>query len=116
KKEYEAYVIEEKRKFRLLYVSKCSAAKANASLSAKQQIYHYTLYYYDQAGNLLRTVPPEGVTLLTDAELKRVDDARGFDPTDCTYGGPNANTDKNTALQQLSDALSSNDDRSLEMW
>ncbi|MFM9986066.1 MAG: RHS repeat-associated core domain-containing protein [Flavobacteriales bacterium] len=22
--------------------------------------YHYTLYYYDQAGNLVRTVPPEG--------------------------------------------------------
>ncbi len=23
--------------------------------------YHYTLYYYDQAGNLIKTVPPEGV-------------------------------------------------------
>ncbi|MBT1710546.1 hypothetical protein KK062_20040 [Fulvivirgaceae bacterium PWU5] len=23
--------------------------------------YHYTLYYYDRAGNLVRTVPPEGV-------------------------------------------------------
>jgi RHS repeat-associated protein len=23
--------------------------------------YHYTLYYYDQAGNLVQTVPPEGV-------------------------------------------------------
>ncbi|GAA4843336.1 RHS repeat-associated core domain-containing protein [Algivirga pacifica] len=26
-------------------------------------IYHYTLYYYDQAGNLVQTVPPEGVNL-----------------------------------------------------
>lgn len=25
---------------------------------------HYTLYYYDQAGNLIKTVPPEGVELL----------------------------------------------------
>jgi Leucine-rich repeat (LRR) protein len=25
--------------------------------------YHYTLYYYDQAGNLVQTVPPEGVNL-----------------------------------------------------
>jgi hypothetical protein len=26
--------------------------------------YHFTLYYYDQAGNLTRTVPPKGVHLL----------------------------------------------------
>ncbi len=26
-----------------------------------QSEYHYTLYYYDQAGNLVRTVPPAGV-------------------------------------------------------
>ena len=26
--------------------------------------YQYTLYYYDQAGNLIKTVPPEGVRLL----------------------------------------------------
>ncbi|HXU28209.1 MAG TPA: hypothetical protein VN698_13340, partial [Bacteroidia bacterium] len=26
--------------------------------------YHYTLYYYDQAGNLVKTIPPEGVNLL----------------------------------------------------
>ena len=25
--------------------------------------YHYTLYYYDQAGNLVKTVPPAGVNL-----------------------------------------------------
>lgn len=25
--------------------------------------YHYTLYYYDQAGNLLKTVPPAGVVI-----------------------------------------------------
>ncbi len=27
--------------------------------------YHYTLYYYDQAGNLIKTVPPEGFEPLT---------------------------------------------------
>lgn len=26
--------------------------------------YHYTLYYYDQAGNLVQTVPPKGVDLV----------------------------------------------------
>lgn len=27
----------------------------------KKSEYHYTLYYYDQAGNLVKTVPPKGV-------------------------------------------------------
>lgn len=31
--------------------------------------YHYTLYYYDQAGNLTQTVPPQGVKPLTDAQV-----------------------------------------------
>ena len=31
--------------------------------------YQYTLYYYDQAGNLLQTVPPEGVDRFTENEL-----------------------------------------------
>ncbi|MCX6232767.1 MAG: hypothetical protein NTZ33_14610 [Bacteroidetes bacterium] len=29
--------------------------------------YHYTLYYYDQAGLLLKTIPPEGVKTYNDA-------------------------------------------------
>lgn len=30
--------------------------------------YLYTLYYYDQAGNLVRTVPPEGVEFITSTD------------------------------------------------
>ena len=33
--------------------------------------YHHTLYYYDRANNLVRTVPPKGVNPLTGAELSR---------------------------------------------
>ncbi len=36
----------------------------------------YTLYYYDQAGNLIKTVPPAGVVLLTDPEVLDVQDYR----------------------------------------
>ena len=32
--------------------------------------YHYTLYYYDQAGDLVQTVPPEGVHPLSDASVQ----------------------------------------------
>ena len=35
------------------------------------QSYHYTLYYYDRAGNLVKTVPPAGVNPLSDDELSR---------------------------------------------
>lgn len=31
------------------------------SLSYQQGYYHYTLFYYDRAGNLVKTVPPAGV-------------------------------------------------------
>ncbi len=30
--------------------------------------YHYTLYYFDRAGNLIKTVPPEGVNLYTEGD------------------------------------------------
>lgn len=44
--------------------------------SFEERIYHYTLFYYDQAGNLMRTVPPKGVVLLTPAQITRVQNHR----------------------------------------
>ncbi len=39
--------------------------------------YMYTLYFYDQAGNLVKTIPPEGVELITlDADFQAVVDYR----------------------------------------
>lgn len=76
KRDYATYIEDEKNKFRLSYINTCASAKTNASLSAKQSLYHYTLYYYDQAGNLVRTVPPAGVTVLKAAQLPSVSDAR----------------------------------------
>lgn len=35
--------------------------------------YQYTLYYYDRAGNLIKTVPPKGVFPLTASDVARVD-------------------------------------------
>ncbi len=46
------------------YVNKCATA-ANLTdafeVSYEVGYHHYTLYYYDRAGNLVRTVPPAGV-------------------------------------------------------
>ena len=33
-------------------------------ISQQRHLYHFTLYYYDRAGNLVRTVPPAGVNLV----------------------------------------------------
>jgi RHS repeat-associated protein len=53
-----------------------NAYKTNCLANATEQLkytykpkeYHYTLYYYDQAGNLVQTVPPKGVDVRTYAE------------------------------------------------
>ncbi|MGE8426297.1 MAG: RHS repeat-associated core domain-containing protein [Sphingobacterium sp.] len=44
--------------------------------SMQSQQYHYTLYYYDLAGNLTRTVPPAGVQALGTVATAAVDGAR----------------------------------------
>ncbi|WP_166437314.1 RHS repeat-associated core domain-containing protein [Niastella caeni] len=48
--------------FEEMYRAKCMAAKSieqfTVDYSTKE--YHYTLYYYDMAGNLVKTVPPKG--------------------------------------------------------
>lgn len=45
-------------------------------LTSQKMQYQYTLYYYDRAGNLTRTVPPVGVDTLPSATILTVDNAR----------------------------------------
>ena len=53
-------------------------------LSYEENLHHFTLYYYDVANNLVKTVPPQGVELLTDSEIQDVLDYRA----DGTSGNP----------------------------
>ena len=43
------------------YTKHCLAALENFTDKYWDKEYHYTLYYYDQAGNLIKTIPPEGI-------------------------------------------------------
>ncbi|MEL6562274.1 MAG: RHS repeat-associated core domain-containing protein, partial [Bacteroidota bacterium] len=43
--------------------------KENLKYTSANKEYHYTLYYYDQSGNLVQTVPPKGVNKLTNQEV-----------------------------------------------
>jgi YD repeat-containing protein len=66
-----------KREFIGRYKKKCLEALEALSISLNTKEYHYTLYYYDQAGNLTKTIPPKGVSLLTtQAQLDAVDAER----------------------------------------
>jgi len=49
--------------FDSLYKAKCFSAQSAEVFYAtyKPSEYHYTLYYYDQAGNLVKTLPPAAV-------------------------------------------------------
>jgi RHS repeat-associated protein len=46
-----------------------STVKENLGMTYSDQEYQYTLYYYDQAGNLTQTVPPEGVKRFSPTEI-----------------------------------------------
>jgi RHS repeat-associated protein len=45
----------------------------NMNISYSQNYYHYTLYYYDAANNLVKIIPPEGVDYIdvNDVDLSR---------------------------------------------
>ena len=47
--------------FEAAYQAKFMALKDSFMVSDTVKEYHYTLYYYDMAGNLVKTVPPKGV-------------------------------------------------------
>ncbi len=113
--EYDAYLKEERQKFQVGYINTCKAPGPSVHLTAEQQVYHYTLYYYDQAGNLVRTVPPEGVSFLSNKEMEWVRKAREASQN-CNYTGPLSNTDKATTLQYLSNNLNSGSAGSIEYW
>ncbi|HXB12612.1 MAG TPA: hypothetical protein VNZ45_11530, partial [Bacteroidia bacterium] len=51
--------------FRTRYMNHCLKAAEGLNMLYTDKQYHYTLYYYDQAGNLVRTAPPQGVQLLS---------------------------------------------------
>ncbi|WP_315815569.1 hypothetical protein [Paraflavitalea speifideaquila] len=60
---FQVYADSLKGKFDSSYLAKCLNAYQYESFTVRHTVseYHYTLFYYDQAGNLVKTVPPAGV-------------------------------------------------------
>ncbi|UYQ95401.1 hypothetical protein MKQ68_09855 [Chitinophaga horti] len=62
---YQAYRENALNKFEADYLESSlkAAERETFTVGYEMSEYHYTLYYYDQAGNLVKTVPPSGVVV-----------------------------------------------------
>ncbi len=60
---YQQYLLAQEAQFRADYITHCLEAASFESLERQHYDfeYHFTLFYYDQAGNLVQTVPPAGI-------------------------------------------------------
>jgi RHS repeat-associated protein len=58
------------------YYAKCLESVEVFNMSYIDKQYQYTLYYYDQAGNLIKTVPPAGVQMLNHTQVLAVEASR----------------------------------------
>jgi len=54
------------------YITHCLQPIEKFTVKYKESTYQYTLSYFDPAGNLIKTIPPRGVKLLTDDQIKSV--------------------------------------------
>ncbi|WP_166437076.1 LamG-like jellyroll fold domain-containing protein [Niastella caeni] len=114
--EYDRYITLERIRFRNQYISKCLGNKASATIEGEQYEYHYTLYYYDQSGNLVKTIPPEGVRFLTESQIDQVQTLRQLNISSCEDDGITKVEDKTAALNTVSSVLQSNAAKSIELW
>nr|WP_294946351.1 hypothetical protein [uncultured Mucilaginibacter sp.] len=111
---YNAWADSMKNNLLQRYYAKCLSAVETLNMSYEDRQYQYTLYYYDQAGNLAKTVPPAGVKLLDHVQVLQVAASRAaaynvavpvahIKPTVYRY-----NTLNETIWQQTPDAGESN--------
>lgn len=115
---YDQYLAIIRRQFRDSYISNCLANQAGASITARNWEYHYTLYYYDQSGNLVKTIPPEGVQLLSSDQLDLMEALQSgtSTPTSCPAFPTSVLIDKSSITSALSTSLQNNTAQSAELW
>ena len=63
--EYNEYIAEQKLQFKEIYKRHCLDVYESFNMKYPDTEHHFTLYYYDEAGNLERTIPPNGVVFVT---------------------------------------------------
>ncbi|MGZ3890502.1 MAG: RHS repeat domain-containing protein, partial [Mucilaginibacter sp.] len=84
--DFSNYIDSIKTGFVEAYVKKCMGSVIeNFGLSYAAGEYQYTLYYYDQAGNLVRTVPPRGYSAVPALSIPTVRNDRAIYPASKSY-------------------------------
>jgi RHS repeat-associated protein len=73
---YEQYIDSVKKAFVAEYVRKCKKVKEYFWLRMPKEGNYDVVYLYDQVGNLLQTVPPEGVNPLSSGQIMQVQQYR----------------------------------------
>lgn len=71
---YGQYLAEQKDIFKANYIEACLNVNEEYGYAYEANRYHYTLFYFDRAGNLVKTVPPNGVNPLTTAQVDDIVD------------------------------------------
>ncbi|MBL0913102.1 MAG: RHS repeat protein [Bacteroidia bacterium] len=69
------------------------AARESLTMTYIMGEYHHTLYYYDRAGNLVKTVPPQGVVYLNESDIQACITYRNSSHTSATYAYTPSGTD-----------------------
>ncbi|HEY8916285.1 MAG TPA: RHS repeat-associated core domain-containing protein [Chitinophaga sp.] len=111
---YQQYMDSVRREYREIYLSRCLSAQPKLTMSGDLYEYHYTLYYYDQAGNLIKTVPPAGVHLLTAEEIAGVKRDRPYTTPECYKVADTLNFDGGNI--NFGNLLASRNTYSFETW
>lgn len=78
---YQNYLDSVRAAFRSNYISQCMNITEDFQMEFYNMQYHFTLYYYDQAGNLIKTVPPRAVKPIKFVDLVNVTAARNSSGT-----------------------------------
>ncbi|QLH45279.1 MAG: hypothetical protein HWD58_06515 [Bacteroidota bacterium] len=72
---YQNYLDSLSEAYLAAYYAKCMQALERFKMDYVHAEYHYTLYYYDQSGNLVKTIPPQGFKPHTFTDVQ-IDNAR----------------------------------------
>ncbi len=79
----EEYFIAKREEFKQKYIQAAiNGLQESLNKVSYDKEYQYTLYYYDQAGNLVQTVPPQGVSRLTPATDSMINEIRNAFPNE----------------------------------
>lgn len=77
KRKYQQHYQDRLTEFASAYRNVCLNVNEDFTMQYTDKEYHFTLYYYDQAGNLVRTVPPEGVNIVqSSTDLNQINEDR----------------------------------------